>query len=254
MSLMPQIPVPELTLNELVARSGVAARTIRFYTGRGMLPAPVRRGRSAYYTADHLARLELVRELQAHGFTLAAIESYLARIPADATPETIALHRTLLSPWMPDLPETLTFAQLEERSGRPLSEDDLESMEALGIVQPDGNGQYRVAGAHVSVAVSILDLGLPKSAAVAAKSIFSEHGRAIADELTEVFRTQVWPLYKEAGEAGVPADQLRETIERFKPLTVAALVTAYETAVNDTKREAAARRTADTGERRAPGA
>lgn len=249
MSLM-QTPVPELTLTELVARSGLAARTIRFYTGRGMLPAPVRRGRSAYYTADHLARLELVRELQAHGFTLAAIESYLARIPADATPETIALHRTLLSPWMPDLPETLTFAQLEERAGRPLNGDDLESMEALGIVQPDGDGQYRVAGAHVSVAVSILDLGLPKSAALAAKSIFSEHGRAIADELTEVFRTQLWPLYK---QAGVPADQLRETVERFKPLTVAALVTAYETAVNDTKREAAARRT-DTDEGHAHGA
>lgn len=244
MARMPQTPVPELTLNELVERSGFAVRTIRFYTGRGMLPPPVRRGRSAYYTADHLARLELVRELQAHGFTLAAIESYLARIPSDASPETIALHRTLLAPWMPDLPETLSLPQLEGRAGRSLSQDDLDSMEALGIVQPDGDC-YHVAVAHLSVAVSILDLGLPKSAAVAAQDIFSAHGRAIADELTEVFRTQVWPLYK---QAGVPADQLRETVERFKPLTVAALVTAYETAVNETKREAAARRTDATVE------
>lgn len=244
MSLMSQTPVPELTLNELVARSGLAARTIRFYTGRGMLHAPVRRGRSAYYTADHLARLELVRELQAHGFTLAAIESYLARIPEDASPETIALHRTLLAPWMPDLPETLTLSHLEERAGRPLSQDDLDTLQALGIVAPEGD-RYHVAVAHLSVAVSILDLGLPKSAAVAAQAIFTAHGRAIADELTEVFRTLVWPLYK---EAGVPAGQLRETVERFKPLTIAALVTAYETAVNETKREAAARRTeADDG-------
>ncbi|GGB31380.1 transcriptional regulator [Flexivirga endophytica] len=237
---MPDDATAELTLDQLVARSGLAARTIRFYTGRGMLPAPVKRGRSAYYTADHLARLELVRELQAHGFTLAAIESYLARLPADATPETIALHRTLLAPWMPDLPETLSRAELEARAGRALSTDDLDTLEALGTVQPEEHGRYRVAVAHLSVSVSILDLGLPPTAAAAAHAIFTAHGKAIAEELTDVFRELVWPAYK---EAGVPADQLRETVERFKPLTIAALVTSYESAVNETKREAVARRT-----------
>lgn len=237
---MPEGPPRELTLDELVARSGLAVRTIRFYTGRGILPAPVRRGRSAVYTNDHLARLELVRELQAHGFTLAAIESYMARLPKDATPETIALHRTLLAPWMPDLPETLTRAELEARAGQPLSNDDLVTLGALGTVQPDGKDRYRVAVAHLSVSVSILDLGLPSSAAVAAQSIFTAHGRAIAEELTDVFREMVWPAYK---ESGLPADQLRETVERFKPLTIAALVASYESAVNETKREAVTRRT-----------
>lgn len=237
---MADFPAPQLTLDELVARSGFAARTIRFYTGRGMIPQPERRGRSAYYTGDHLARLELMRELQAHGFTLTAIESYLSRLPADASPETIALHRTLLAPWMPDLPETLSRAELELRAGRALSADDLSTLETLGTVQPEGEGRYRVAVAHLSIGVSILDLGMPPAAALAAQQIFTAHGRAIAEELTDVFRTMVWPAYK---EAGVPPDQLRQTVERFKPLTVAALVTSYESAINETKREAAARRT-----------
>lgn len=237
---MPEGSPRELTLDELVARSGLTVRTIRFYTGRGILPAPLRRGRSAVYTADHLARLELVRELQAHGFTLAAIESYMARLPESANPEAIALHRTLLAPWMPDLPETLSRAELEGRAGRPLSSDDLVTLEALGTVQRAGPGRYHVAVAHLSVSVSILDLGLPSSAAVAAQSIFTAHGRAIAEELTEVFREQVWPAYK---ESGLPPDQLRETVERFKPLTIAALVASYESAVNETKRDAVARRT-----------
>lgn len=241
---MPATPDLELSLDELVARSGFAARTIRFYTGRGMLPAPVRRGRSALYTADHLARLELVRELQAHGFTLTAIESYLNRIPADATPEAIALHRTLLAPWMPDLPETLTRAQLEARAGRELSQDEVATLETLGTLQRVAEDSFQVAIAHLSVGVSILDLGLPPSAAVAAQKIFTHHGRAIADELTEVFRTLVWPTFK---DAGVPPEQLRETVERYKPLTIAALITSYEAAVNETKREAAARRTAEEG-------
>src|SRR5690348_12939773 len=115
-------------LATLTERVGMPVRTIRFYTTRGLVPPPVRRGRSGYYTADHVARLELVRELQAHGFTLAAIEKYVARIPTDATPETIALHRTMLAPWMAELPETMTRAELVRRAGRPLSEPDLETL------------------------------------------------------------------------------------------------------------------------------
>lgn len=238
---MPDGSSQEFTLDQLVARSGLPARTIRFYTGRGMLPAPLKRGRSACYSADHLARLELLRELQAHGFTLAAIESYMARLPENATPETIALHRTLLAPWMPDLPETLSHAELEARAGRALGREDVDTLIALGTVEPDGKNRYRVAVAHLSVAVSMLELGLPPSAATAVHEIFAAHGRALAEELTAVFREIVWPAYK---ESGLPPDQLRETVERFKPLTVAALVASYESAVNETKREAVSRRTA----------
>jgi DNA-binding transcriptional MerR regulator len=228
-----------LTLDELTRRSGLSVRNIRFYTTRGLVPGPIRRGRSGYYNADHLARLELVRELQAHGFTLAAIEKYVARIPADATPETIALHRSLLAPWMAELPETLSRKELAQRAGRDLSDDDLDTLNALGIVFPTKQGKFQVAVAHLSVGVSLLDLGMPFDAALAAQDIFQAHGRAIADELTELFRTKVWPAYV---EGGATPEQIREVVEKFKPVTVAALVTAYESAVDETKRETVARR------------
>jgi len=234
-----EVPSELITLDELTQRVGMSVRNVRFYTTRGLVPAPIRRGRSGYYTAEHVVRLELVRELQAHGFTLAAIEGYMARIPADATPETIALHRTLLAPWMADLPETISRKDLARRAGRPLSDDDISTLNALGIVYPTKQGKFQVAVAHLSVGVSLLDLGLPFQTALAAQDIFTAHGRAIADELTELFRTQVWPAYK---EQGVPSEQLREMVEKFKPVSVAALVTAYETAVDETKRETVARR------------
>lgn len=87
-----------LTLEELTARVGLSVRNVRFYTSRGLVPPPIRRGRSGFYSDDHVARLELVRELQGHGFTLAAIEKYVDHIPADATPSDIALHLSLLTP------------------------------------------------------------------------------------------------------------------------------------------------------------
>ena len=228
-----------ITLDELTKRVGMSVRNVRFYTTKGLVPAPIRRGRAGYYSADHVARIELVRELQAHGFTLSAIEGYIARIPANASAETISLHRTLLAPWMAELPVTISRKELVRRAGRALSEDDLETLNALGIVYPAKRGQFEVATAHLSVGVALLDLGMPLEAALAAQDIFAAHGREIADELTELFRTKVWPAYRETGAS---PEQLREVVERFKPVTVAALVTAYESAVNETKRETAARR------------
>jgi DNA-binding transcriptional MerR regulator len=229
-----------MTLDELTRRVGMSVRNVRFYTTRGLVPPPIRRGRSGYYCSDHVARLELVRELQAHGFTLSAIDKYVARIPADASPEAISLHRTLLAPWTAELPETMSRRELARRAGRPLSEDDLDTLAALGVVVPAKKGRYEVTLAHLSVGVALLDLGVPRDAAVAARDIFTRAGRRVAEELTELFRTRVWPAYVEGGTS---PDQLREVVERFKPVTVAALVAAYESAVNETKRELVDRRT-----------
>src|SRR4051812_22554705 len=138
-----------LTLEELTTRVGMSVRNIRFYTSRGLVPPPIRRGRSGYYSADHVARLELVQELQSHGFTLAAIEKYVAGIPESATPEDIALHRTMLAPWQAEPPVRLTRAELEGRAGRSLGDDELATLDTLGIVRAvdagQDHGQYRVA-------------------------------------------------------------------------------------------------------------
>ena len=131
-----------MTLDELCNRVGMRVRNIRFYTTRGLVPPPIRRGRSGYYSADHLVRLELVKELQAHGFTLSAIERYVARIPEEASPADIALHRTLLAPWMAEHAEVVTKAELYERAGRKLSRDDLETLEALGVIARTGRQRY----------------------------------------------------------------------------------------------------------------
>ncbi len=106
-----------LTLDELTSRVGMSVRNVRFYTTKGLVPPPIRRGRSGYYNADHVARLELVQELQSHGFTLSAIEKYVANIPRDATPEDIALQRTMLAPWQHESPIEMTRADLDKRAG-----------------------------------------------------------------------------------------------------------------------------------------
>jgi DNA-binding transcriptional MerR regulator len=243
---------PLLSLEELTTRVGVSVRNIRFYTTRGLVPPPIRRGRSGYYSADHVARLELVRELQGHGFTLSAIEKYLARVPDSASPEDIALHRAMLAPWMSQTPVEMTHAELEQRAARRLTDDDVATLAALGIVHESrggegpgseasgaGGGRHRVDLAQLSIGLGMLDLGFPPEAALAAKEVYVRHGRAIAQELNELFRTMVWPVYKETETS---REKLRGVVDRLKPLSIASLVAAYEAAMDEHRRQDIERR------------
>ena len=53
-----------LRIDELAQRSGVPSRTIRFYNTQGLLPAPLMRGRVAYYKQEHVTVLRIIRELK----------------------------------------------------------------------------------------------------------------------------------------------------------------------------------------------
>ena len=214
-----------MTLAELTRRVGMSVRTVRFYTTKGLVPPPIRKGRSGYYSPQHVARLELVRELQSHGFTLSAIERYVAGIPADATPEDIALARTMLAPWQSDLPVEMDHAQLETKAGRPLSTDDVATLQALGVLRVRGSS-YLVAKNQLSIGVRLLELGFPREVAVAAAAVYQEHGEQMAKELFEVISGKLAPLYDDER-----SEHFREVMERLKPLSVGGLVTAYEAAV-----------------------
>ncbi len=227
-----------LTLDELTNRVGMSVRNVRFYTTKGLVPPPIRRGRSGYYTPDHVARLELVQELQSHGFTLAAIERYVARIPPTPPPRTSPCTARCSRRGSPsarrDDPRRARQAVRSEAG-----DDDLDTLAALGIVLRTKRGRYQVALSQLSVGLGLLDLGFPTEAALAAADVYAAHGRQIAEELYELFRTMVWPVYKESGAS---PERLQEVVERLKPLSIASLVAAYEAAMDETKREGIARR------------
>ena len=52
--------------------------TIRFYQKRQLLPPPRRDGRIAWYGADHVERLQRIKDLQRQGFSLAVIRRLVA--------------------------------------------------------------------------------------------------------------------------------------------------------------------------------
>jgi len=67
-----------MTLAEVAEAAGLPARTIRFYIARGLLNGPVKGGRGAAYTAEHLKRLDRIKRSQAEGQSLSEIARSLS--------------------------------------------------------------------------------------------------------------------------------------------------------------------------------
>jgi len=217
--------VEELTVDELAARTGMTVRTVRFYAGEGLLPAPERRGRIAYYSAQHRMRLDLIRELQDHGYTLAAIERVLSRIPLDASAADFAMQAAMLAPWTPERAEELDRATLERRAGRRLSRDELDLLIALGVVERVDRDRFRTTSSTLGMGLEMIDLPVPAAVLREAAAVIDEHATAVAEGLAEVFRRGIWEPFRRSETSD--RDQLAAVVSRLRPLAVQGLVSAF---------------------------
>ncbi|MQY03702.1 MerR family transcriptional regulator [Actinomadura macrotermitis] len=232
----------EFTVDELAARAGVTVRTVRFYAGRGLLPPPRLRGRTGVYGDDHLARLELVRELQSLGLTLGAIDQHLARIPPDAPPEDVALQRALLSPWAPERAEVMDRHELDRRAGRHLDDDAIRRLAALGIVEaPEGDTVRVLSPALLGVSAELADLPIPLETLLASHEAVERHTTALAEELQRAFQETVVRPYRERGRTPQERDRLLELAGKLKPLMIQSLVTSFQRAVDEAIRRSVPR-------------
>lgn len=222
-----------LSIDQLAERSGITVRNIRYYAGRGLLPPPTLRGRTGLYGPDHLARLELISELSALGFTLTAIEGHLERLPDSATADDLALQRALLTPWVPEQIEEVDRAELDRRAGRTLGPDDLTALEGIGVVSLLADGRVRLHGpATLSSGLAVLDSGLPADTWRRAHRIIERHTTALADELMAMFQEEVLQPYRDRGRPPDERRRLAEALSQLKPITVRGVVTAFGRAVN----------------------
>ncbi|MFE6623486.1 MerR family transcriptional regulator [Streptomyces sp. NPDC057740] len=223
-----------LTIDELAARAGVTVRTVRFYGTKGLLPPPVlgprRVGR---YGRDHLARLALIEELQQQGMTLAAIERYVQQLPPGLDAHDLAIHRAVVASWAPDAVETVTRGELERRAGRGLGDDDVERLVAMGVVETgagagggggDGSLDYRVDLGLLRLGVGLLDVPLSQEAILAARKVLLEHSRAVARELSQLFRGEV---------SERAARDVRSLSASMQPVVVQALLTTFQRSLRE---------------------
>src|SRR6476660_4280508 len=94
----------EMTIRELAERTGMTVRNIRAHQTRGLLPPPVVRGRTGYYNEEHVARIELTREMQAEGLNLEAIRRVLEST-GGSSKEMVDFARAVRAPFEDETPE-----------------------------------------------------------------------------------------------------------------------------------------------------
>ncbi|MDR6976114.1 DNA-binding transcriptional MerR regulator [Streptomyces sp. 3330] len=223
---------PALTVDELAARAGVTVRTVRFYGTRGLLPPPVIGPRRVgHYGPGHLARLALIEELRRQGLTLAAIERYLDRLPPGLDAHDLAVHRAVVASWAPDAVETVPREELGRRAGRALSEEDVDRLAAMGVLDaggPAGEDAYRVDAGLLRLGARLLDVPLSPEAILAARTVLLDHARAAAHELSRLLRDEVPER---------DAQAVRSLSAHMQPLVVQALLTAFQRSLTQELRE-----------------
>ena len=223
-----------LTIDELAARAGVTVRTVRFYGTRGLLPPPVIGPRRVgHYGEEHLARLELIEELQSRGMTLAAIERYLGQLPPGLSARDLAIQRAVVASWAPGAVEAVSRRELERRAGRALDEEDLERLAAMGVVERAGGSgadgeDFRVDAGLLRLGVELLDMPLSHETLLAARTALVEHSRAAAHDLSRLLRDAV---------AERETRDVRSLSARMHPLVVQALLTTFQRSLREELRE-----------------
>ncbi|MFK0252533.1 MerR family transcriptional regulator [Streptomyces sp. NPDC090445] len=224
---------PTLTVDELASRAGVTVRTVRFYSTRGLLPPPVIGPRRVgQYGPEHLSRLALIEELQHQGMTLSAIERYLDALPDDLSAHDLAVHRALVASWAPDSAEEVSREELEKRAGRPLPEEDLRRLAAMDVIAESGGG-FRVDLSLLRLGVALLDVPISHETILAARRVMLEHARATAQELTRLFRDEVWGPFTEGEDDPERVESMKALSAHMQPMMVQALVTAFQRSLRE---------------------
>ncbi|WP_393062751.1 MerR family transcriptional regulator [Streptomyces sp. LN549] len=232
---------PTLTVDELAARAGVTVRTVRFYSTRGLLPPPVIGPRRVgHYGHEHLSRLALIEELQHQGMTLAAIERYLEQLPPGLSAHDLAIHRALVASWSPDSAEDATRTELERRAGRPLSQQDIDRLAAMGVLERSGpgDGVFRLDPGLLRLGVELLEVPIAHETILAARTVLLEHTRSVAHELSRLFRDEVWGPYRERESDPEHLKAMKSLSAHMQPLVLQALVTAFQRSLKEELRAA----------------
>jgi DNA-binding transcriptional MerR regulator len=223
----------ELTIDELARRAGMTVRNVRAHQSRGLLPPPDVRGRTGYYGAEHLARLELIRTLQDEGFNLESIRRLLERT-GGSSEELLRFTRAAREPFADEQPEVIGVEELGRRFGASGRGDLLERAVALGLLRPLGDGRFEDMSPRLGRAgEELAALGVGPDVALDALEQLRVHADAVSDLFVELFLTHVWRPFDAAGRPPERWPEVREALERLRPLAGDALMSVFGLAMGD---------------------
>jgi DNA-binding transcriptional MerR regulator len=202
----------EYRIEQLAREAGVAVDTIRFYQGKGLLESPRRDGRVTWYGETHVERLNRIKDLQQQGFSLTVIQRFLA---GELEPSDEALIAAVVKP---SSPQTLSLAELSERSG--VSQPVLKSLEQAGLLAPIDGGTEPVYPIDdleaIAAGMKLIDAGVPLAELIELGREHAASTEVTARRAVDLFDRHVRERIQ--AEGGEPEAAERKLLELFNEL------------------------------------
>jgi DNA-binding transcriptional MerR regulator len=206
-----------LRIDDLAHFSGVPSRTIRFYNTQGLLPAPIMRGRVAYYNQEHLVVLSIIRDLkEQQNLPLDVIKQLLEiRAQHGDVQMNLALKQRFLRAFAASGQQTrLSRKELIQKSGA--SAEQVEELTRQGLLFPvEADGEMVFTGDDVlllELYQHLEQLGLP----IALPALIRFQLRQLVRSEIAACEQHLLPRWR---EAGLPLEQQTEQFEQILTLT-----------------------------------
>jgi DNA-binding transcriptional MerR regulator len=225
--------IADLTIDELAQRTGMTVRNIRAHQSRGLLPPPEVRGRTGFYGPDHVARIKLIQDLQADGFNLEAIRR-LTESAGASSGEVLRFSQAVRAPFEDEEPEILDLSELADRFGEAARPELLARTMKLGLVRDLGDGRYEQRSPRLARAADELAaLGIAPERGIEVASRLRRHAEGAARAFVDLFLEEVWKPFEESGRPEEKWPEVREALERLRPLAADSLLAMFQLVMTD---------------------
>jgi DNA-binding transcriptional MerR regulator len=230
--------VSRYTIDELARSAGTKVSTIRLYQQRGLLPPPAIEGRVGYYGDDHLARLRLVADLRARGFSLAAIRELADTWESGRDlGAVLGVERALGAP----APRRRIPRAELDREFPELVEDPalVARVEKLGAARPVNGDELEVDPGFLDVGRTLRELGIPLAVMLDEFERVQAFAHDAAQRYVELFEQFVWDpsMTRDAAEL----ERIATAIQSMRASATAVVVGALQHEIDAAASDAVAR-------------
>lgn len=223
-------------IEELSRRTGLTVRSLRSYQTQKLLPPPAVRGRTGYYGEHHVARIELIKDLQSQGLKLSSI-ARMVDGQAGSEADLLRFTRTVTNLFGERRGAFTSAEELMERFR--VTEDDapavLVKAVELGLVQDVGDGTFEELSPELlsagERAVSVL--GLDAAGALRVLGSLRRQADAVASTYLDLFIERVWSPFVEAGRPAEQWAEVETALLDVRALATEALVSTFELVMSD---------------------
>jgi len=232
-----------MTIGELARRTGMTVRNIRAHQTRGLLPPPEVHGRTGYYNEDHVARIELTREMQAEGLNLEAIRRVMESASVGSSHEIVDFARAVRAPFEDEVPEILEAAELAEMwKASRVDPKQVKRAERLGILRelPDGRIEA-ISPRLLGAGATLIDFGVRPEAVMATADKLRRQVEGAARVFVDLFVKEIWEPFDRAGRPEEDWPKVREALDRLRPLASDAVLGMFQIAMGEATEKASER-------------